>query len=216
VNKRCKFTHQKSDGEFSERTISNWKPSPWPDSIDAFCEERNEDRSFNLKRMTRLVDLATGEVISDPWTYFGAAQGVEGSNERKNLDILTWEALPAIKALKFFTITTRDFSKRERLKVVQFVEEVCRVSAYSKEEIGEWLQKLWCANLYDYADGKTEEYEALLRAVPASLMARCQDYALWIARGSGRKQPDSFWLLRIDSEFSRSPHALPPKPRQVD
>ena len=217
--RRCTFQYQASDGQFTERTISDWVPSSWPDSIDAFCELRRESRSFNLRKMSRLVDLETGEVIADPWAYFGFAQIPSHSQpsgaERQSLDSLTWEALPAIKALKFFTITTRDFSKRERLRLVQFVEEVCNVSSYSKEEIGEWLQKMWCANVYDYRDGKTEEYGGLLRTIPANLMARCHDYALWIARGSGRKELDPFWAKRVESEFSKTPHVLKPElPRE--
>lgn len=166
--------------------------------------------------MSHLVDLETGEMIADPWAFFGISQQSEGDTERQSLDTLTWEALPAIKALKFFTITTRDLSKRERSKMVQFVEEVCKVSAYTKEEIGEWLQKLWCANVYDYRDGRTEEYAGLLRSIPANLIARCQDYALWIAKGSGRKQLDPHWIQRIECEFSMTPHVVEPQLREEE
>ena len=131
---KCTFQYQAGDGQFTERAIRDWSPSSLPDLIDAYCELRREQRTFNLKKMSHLVDLETGEIIADPWFYFGLTSN--SGEGRQSLDALTWEALPAIRALKFFIITTRGLSKRERLKLVQFVEEVCNVSHYSKEEPG--------------------------------------------------------------------------------
>jgi hypothetical protein len=212
---KCSFQYQAGDGQFTERTISDWSTSS-PDFIDAHCELRKEQRTFNLKKMAHLVDLETGEVIADPWSFFGLTSTSAEANGRQSLDVLTWEALPAIRALKFFIITTRGFSKRERLKLVLFVEEVCNVSNYSKGELEEWLQNIWCANVHDYSSGKTKEYAELLQTVPTKLMPRCQAYALSIARGSGRKETDPFWLLRIESEFSKTPHVPAPPLRRDD
>ena len=207
--RRCTFRYQGSDGQFTDRAISNFAPSGWPGSIDAFCELRQEDRSFNIQKMSDLVDTETGEVITDPWTYFGLSKGI---SQQQDMDALTWEALPAIKALKFFTISTRGFSNRERLHVLQFVEEVCDVSAFSKEEKEAWLQKLWTANVYAYRDGNKTEYEGLLKSIPVKFLPRCQEYALWIAKGSGRKKLKPFWEQRIASEFSANPVVLEPEP----
>lgn len=204
--KGCTFRYQGSDGQFTERAISNFVPSGWPGSIDAFCELRQEERSFNIQKMSDVVDAETGEVITDPWTYFGLS-----TSQQQDMDALTWEALPAIKALKFFTISTRGFSKRERLRVLQFVEEVCDVSAFSKEEKEAWLQKLWTADVYGYRDGNKNEYEGLLKSIPVKFLPRCQEYALWIAGGSGRKELNPFWEQRIISEFSDNPVVLQPE-----
>jgi hypothetical protein len=130
---KCTFQYQAGDGQFTERAIRDWSPSSLPDSIDAYCELRREQRTFNLKKMSHLVDLETGEIIADPWFYFGLTSNSGEGKGRQSLDALTWEALPAIRALKFFIITTRGLSKRERLKLVQFVEEVCNVSPIRKK-----------------------------------------------------------------------------------
>jgi hypothetical protein len=207
--RRCTFRYQGSDGQFSDRAVANWTPSGWPGSIDAFCELRKEARSFNIQKMSDVVDADTGEVITDPWTYFGLSAA---RDQEQSMDALTWEALPAIKALKFFTITTRGFSKRERLRVLQFVDEVCNVSAYSKNEKEAWLQSIWCADVYGYRAGKTDEYSGLLKSIPAKYLPRCQEYAFWIAMGSGRKELNPFWGQRIISEFSDNPTVLQPEP----
>lgn len=206
---RCTFQYQGSDGQFTKRAIANWTPSGWPGSIDAFCELRQEERSFNIQKMSDLVDAESGEVIADPWSYFGL---IKGSGDKPDIDALTWEALPAIKALKFFTLTTRGFSKRERQRVLQFMEEVSDLSTYSKEELEAWLQKLWTANVYGYRDGNKGEYEGLLRSIPVKFLPRCREYALWIAGGSGRKVRNPFWEQRIMSEFSDNPTVLEPEP----
>lgn len=207
--RRCTFRYQGSDGHFTERAITNWTPSDWHCSVDAFCELRQEERSFNIQKMSDLVDAETGEVITDPWSYFGLRNE---TGEKRDIDALTWAALPAIKALKFFTLTTRGFSKRERLRVLQFMEEVSDLSAFSKEELEAWLQKLWTANVYGYRDGNKGEYEGLLRSIPAKFLPRCREYALWIAGGSGRKVRNPIWEQRIMSEFSENPIVSEPEP----
>lgn len=220
--KRCVFLYQTSDGRFAERAILEWAPSAWPDAIEAYCELRQEQRTFKIRQMSQIVDSETGEVIANPWLYFGLAEVPNASqfpsatveekkdSNHESLDSRAWEALPAIRALKFFALSTRmlagKYRRLERLRLVQFVTEVCDVESYSKEEIDAWLQKLWCADLRRYLDGDTSEYESLLRGIPAKLLARCRDYALWIARGSGRKALNPEWAQRAESEFSENPY----------
>jgi hypothetical protein len=204
--RRCTFRYQSSDGQFTDRVVANWVPSTWPGSIEGFCELRQEERSFKIQKMSDLMDAETEEVITDPWSYFGLRKGAE---KKQDMDTLTWEALPAIKALKFFTLTTRGFSKRERLRVLQFAEELCDLSAFSKEDLEAWLQKLWTASVYD---GNTGEYEGLLGSIPNKFLPRCREYALWIASGSGRKILNPFWEQRALSEFSENPFVLEPEP----
>lgn len=209
--KRCQFRYQSSDGELTERTIGEWQAGGVQGSIEAYCELRGEVRTFTLQRMSCLIDLSTGEIISDPWEFFGVPKNVSFDAERRSIDVLTWEALPAIKALKFFTLTTRGFRKRERERVLKFAQEVCDLSAYSSDEISAWLQGLWCGAIYEYARGATDEYKNLLDTIPPHLVDRCRDYALWIAKGSGRKEPERHWMDRIASEFSRSPRVVTPQ-----
>lgn len=208
---RCKIKYQASDGTTSERAISDWHPSVYPGSVDAFCELRGDRRSFNVKRMTEVIDLAAGEVISDPWAFFGIAEVKNVDHERTSLDRLTWEVLPAIKSLKFFAITTRAFRKRERLKVTRFVQEVCDTSAFSLEDVEAWVEKLWCANMHDYYEGNSREYASLLMSIPPLLLDRCQEYAYWIARGSGRKPLTPHCIERLQSEFSSPAKVIKPQ-----
>jgi hypothetical protein len=155
----------------------------------------------------RAVEPDTGEAIN-PWKLVGTATLPDG---RETLESLTWLILPAIKALKFFTLTTRGFRQRERDRVVQFVQEIADVHSYSKEEISEWVYKLWCGDLYAYGNGDTSEYTETLCNIPDSLLSRCREYALFIAKGSGRKPVEPSWLERIEGEFRKNPNVKKPE-----
>jgi hypothetical protein len=126
------------------------------------------------------------------------------------MDALTWTAISAIRALKFFSLSTRGFRQRERELLFMFVQEVADLSLYSKEEVNEWIYKLWCGDLYRYRDGDVVEYTETLRNISESMMDRCRDYALRIAGGSGRKPIDPNWLERIEFEFCPEPSVRPP------
>lgn len=97
---------------------------------------------------------------------------------------------------------------------MQFVQEVVDVTSYSKDEVYEWVKKLWCGHLYAYRDGNIAEYTDFLRNIPASLLKRCRDYALLIAKGSGRKPVEPSWVERIETEFSPDPRVKKPERRQ--
>ena len=85
-----------------------------------------------MDRIIRATNLDTGELLN-PYQLVGSMGGSE------TLESLTWRVMPAIKALKFFTLSTRGFAMRERAHVVQFTQEVANVSAYSKDEIEGWV-----------------------------------------------------------------------------
>lgn len=189
--------YRDSSGDISERQISDYRLES-ATTIDAFCHLRNARRPFSMDRIIRATNLDTGELLN-PYQLVGSMGGSE------TLESLTWRVMPAIKALKFFTLSTRCFAIREREHVVQFIQEVANVSAYSKDEIEGWVYKLWCGDLYAYREGDTKEYTQTLKSIPNELIDRCQNYALLIARGSGRKPIDPNWLQRIESEFSQNP-----------
>jgi hypothetical protein len=191
--------YRDSSGDISDRQISDFR-SESATTIDAFCHLQNARRPFRLDRIIRATNLDTGELLN-PYQLLGSM----GCSE--TLESLTWRVIPAVKALKFFTLSTRGFAMRERGHVVQFIQEVANVSAYSKEEIEDWVYKLWCGDLFAYREGDTKEYTEILKSIPSELLDRCQIYALLIARGSGRKPTDPNWLERIESEFSQNPIA---------
>ncbi len=83
-----------------------------------------------MDRIVHAVNPDTGEVLN-PYQLIGSSP--QGS--RESLESITWRVIPIVKALKFFTLSTRGFAKREREHVIQFLQEVTDVSAYSKEEI---------------------------------------------------------------------------------
>jgi len=192
----------------TERKISDIQPDPeGAIAINAYCHLRDARRSFKMDRIVHAIDPDTGELIN-PWKLLSP---VPTNNGRELLDSITWFVLPGIKALKFFSLSTRGFRLRERTKVVKFIQEVAHVTDYSEDEVGEWVYRLWCADVYAYLDGDSTEYLELLLSIPTTLLARCRDYALLIARGSGRKPLNADWAARIDAEFQQYPQVICPK-----
>lgn len=201
--------YRDSSGNVEERRISDIRAES-ATSIDAHCHLRWARRTFRIDRIVHAVDLDTGEVIN-PWKYI--ANGLAADN-RETLESLTWHVMSAVKVLKFFTLTTRGGRKRELDRIVQFVQEVADVTSHSKDEVYEWLKKLWCGDLYAYRDGNIAEYTDLLRNIPAALLKRCRDYVLLIAKGSGRKPVEPSWLELIETEFAPDPQVKKPERRQ--
>jgi hypothetical protein len=203
--------YRDGSGEITERRISDLRLEN-ATTIDAFCHLRKARRPFKMDHIIQAINPDTGEVIN-PYNLVGVSST---GTTRPSIESLLWQAMPAIKALKFFTLSTRGFRQRERDRVEQFVKEVGDLSAYSKEEIGEWVYKLWCGDLYAYRDGNTTEYTEILQNIPSTLLNRCRDYALLIARGSGRKPVDPIWLKRIETEFNSVPQVKKPEKNEVE
>ncbi len=152
--------YRDGSGGVTERRISDLRLES-TSTIDAFCHLRNARRPFRMDRIVHAINPDTGEVLNPYQLVSRPPQG-----DRETLDSITWQVMPAIKALKFFTLSTHGFAKRERERVIRFLQEVADTSAYSGEEIGEWVYKLWCGDLYAYRDGDTTEYTETLRSRP--------------------------------------------------
>ena len=58
------------DDEITERIITNIELDP-PYKLHAFCHLRNEVRSFALSRIKSVIDLESGEIITDLYTFLG-------------------------------------------------------------------------------------------------------------------------------------------------
>jgi hypothetical protein len=195
--------YQEASGAVTERRISSIEIED-AQTINAFCHLRNGRRSFKINRIMNLVDPSSGEIIN-PYGQF-----ILLKNEPLSIDYLTWPMISAIKALKFFSLTTRGFKQRERDRVTKFVQEISNTAPHTPEELSEWVYKLWCGDIYRFRDGDTLEYTETLRNIPASVLDRCRDYAMHIASGSGRKPIEPEWQERIDTEFSSDPVVKPP------
>jgi len=196
--------YRDGSGDITERRISDFRRES-ATTIDAFCHLRNARRPFKLDRIVQAHNPDTGEVIN-PYQLVGQLL----QRDRETLESLTLRVIPAIKALKFFSLSTRGFAKRERERVVQFMREIVDVSAYSSEEIDEWIYNLWCGDLFAYRDGDTTEYTETLKNIPNKVLGRCREYALFIARGSGRRPVESNLLERVATEFSINPMVIKP------
>lgn len=194
--------YRDGSGEVTERRISDLRLES-AGNYDAFCHLRKARRPFRMDRIVHAVNPDTGEILN-PYSLLP-------NSDSSTLEALTWRALPAIKALKFFTLSTRGFAKREKERVADFVREVADVARYTKEELEEWLYKLWCGDLYAYRDGDTTEYTETLKAIPREFLPRCRDYALLIARGSGRNPVDPAWVERTETEFCNVPNVKKPQ-----
>jgi len=197
-----RIRYQDASSEVTERTISD----PHMEDrhcIDAFCHLRNGRRSFKLDRIILAINPESG-VLMNPY------QIVNSMCDPNSLDSLTWKIRQAVKAVKFFSLSTRGFAMRERGHVIDFIKEAAEVSAYSDEEVGEWAHNLWCADVYKYRDGEVGEYEELLKSISFSLLEQCRNCAFQIVTGSGRKPPNPNWIERIEAEFN--PHPVVKQP----
>lgn len=192
---RIYIGYQDGTGVITEREISDVRKET-DKTIDAFCHLRNDRRSFNLDRIIRSVASETGELLN-PY------QLVPLIRDPDSLDSLTWESRQAIKALKFFSLTTRGFSRRVRQHLIEFVKEVVALSRRD-EEISDWVYDLWYADVHKYREGDVEEYKGLLEHIPHSLRGACRTYAKKIA-GSASNPENSGWIERIDNEFAIRP-----------
>lgn len=199
--------YRDGSGEVTERLISDLRLEN-AKTYDAYCHMRKARRPFRMDRIIHSVNSETGELLN-PYLLLPNTNSF-------SLESVTWRALPAIKAVKFFTLSTRGFGKRERERVVAFVREVADVNVYKTEELEGWLYKLWCGNLDLYKAGDTTEYTETLKAVPREMLARCRDYALFIARGSGRNPINTAWKERVDTEFCEIPNVKKPDLRNSE
>ena len=189
--------YKDGSGDITERRISDVRLEN-AEVIDAFCHLRNARRSFKISNIIFATDAATGHVIKNPWAEFGLSKV---SNGRERLESLTISILPAIKALKHFSMQIRGFAKRERAHLLDFIKNNIDVSQYSDDELDQWLYKLWIGDIYAYHDGDHSEYEELLREIPDFLAVQTHDIAIKIARGSGRKKIPQEIIEKINCDF---------------
>lgn len=199
--------YRDGSGSITERRISDVRLENGT-TYDAFCHLRMARRPFQMDRILHVVNPSTGELLN-PYRLVP-------ETELHTLEALNWRVLPAIKALKFFTLSTRGLAKREKQRVADFVREVADVASCPKDEFDEWLHNLWCADLNAYSHGDVTEYTEILSAIPHELLPRCRDYALLIAGGSGRKPVEPDWLERIESEFSMTPKVKKPDRKKIN
>lgn len=186
-----------SDGELSQRVISDIH-TEGKDFIDAYCHLRNDRRLFKMKNILLMSNAETGEIVSDIWREFGLDISADG---RRSIDSILFACIGAIKALKFFSLTTRGFAKRERGWIVEFVKDQPGMEAYSESEIEDWLQSLWCGDVHEYRSGNFQEYKLILNAIPTNMMPKCKEVAVKIAAGSKRREIDPELYDRINSDF---------------
>ena len=99
--------YRDSSGDITERKISDLHIES-ATTIDAFCHLRNARRPFRLDRIVHAINPDTGELLN-PYQLVGSQSGPE------TLELLTWRVMPAIKALKFFTLSTDKFGVRVKI-----------------------------------------------------------------------------------------------------
>lgn len=181
-----RLTYRDGGGEDTERLISDIA-AEGDDAITAHCHLRDARRTFRLPNILRLVDLATGEVITDPWTWFGV---------RRVAWPLDLKLMPAMKALKYLTRQLRGLAARELAHLVRFARQACPECAAGDAELEAAIKGLW--------PGEESDYRRHLAAIPGELRAACRLTARSIAFGSGRRPVNPAIWARIDSEFPSS------------
>ncbi len=73
LNSLAQITYTDAQGQKSERRITIKSIYDSLDNdymIDAYCHEKQAVRTFKLSRISRLVDMETGETFNDPSKYF--------------------------------------------------------------------------------------------------------------------------------------------------
>lgn len=73
LNLLAQITYTDAQGQISERRITIKSISESYDGdyiIQAYCHEKQAQRSFKLSRISKLVDMETGEMFSNPQQYF--------------------------------------------------------------------------------------------------------------------------------------------------
>jgi hypothetical protein len=190
--------YRDGSGVVTKRIISNIIPAN-DDTIEAYCNLRGDIRAFKLINIIYASRSDTGELVSNIWKECGMHIMPDGS---ERLISVIAEYLSAIKALKFFTLSLRGFAKREKAHIEKFIRELADTTRYSDEAIDDWLQKLWCGDIYAYRNGDVTDYEQLLSMIPANQKVACRSTAIAIASGSGRRVIEQKLIERINREFS--------------
>ena len=190
--------YKDSSGNITTRRISDLNTDN-KESINAFCHMRNTRRTFSISNIVYAENAETGEVIEKPWEENAIYNAIDG---REKLSSLTSNILPAIKALKHFSMQVRGFAKRERNHIIKFIQKHSDVSQYNSEEQDEWLHKLWVGDIYEYRDGDHTEYVKHLKVIPQSLKNEVREVAIAIARGSGRKQIPPEIATQINNDYT--------------
>ena len=182
--------YRDSSDELSERLISTVVPDG-PDMISAHCHMRNAQRSFHLSKVIQLLDVESGEVIDDPWAYFGVSRGSPQSL------IIHPPLNSALRALKYLTLRLRGTPrKREYQQLVLLVQQTFPHLDLSDADAETAIRKLWIP--------EDEDYQADLAAIPSNLRAPCRHIAIAIAKGSGRRPVNPAVWQRIDLEFPQN------------
>lgn len=123
---------------------------------------------------------------------------------------------PCVRALRFYTATTRGFRDRERRRIAAFVLSIVGRDKYTESHVLAWLAALGFVDYFAWRSGDTRGWQAMLDEIPQEALPRVRDAAYAIARGSGRKAIAPEVIERIESEFSWPPKAYPPPPKVED
>ena len=189
--------YKSSEGTISERKISVMNIID-ENKIDAYCYLRNEERTFKLTNIISAVDPDSGELIDNIWEKLNLYLTIESQwyfySKLSNI-------ISAIKALKSFTYTIRNFSKRERNYILDFIIDNSSIAENLRDNLEKWLIKLPCSYPGSYCELTDTPYEKLLEEIPTNLLLKCHKTALLIAKGSGRKPIEEKVLDKIDNDF---------------
>lgn len=196
-----------SDGSVSTRTITDWIPNG-EGAIEAYCQLRKERRTFKIMNMLSVVDEQSGEQQKNLWRTFGLERSSDG---REKIEAILGERLMAIRVLKFYSISTRGFAKRERDHLLNYALQGITSIGYSREDVDSWLQSLWAGDVNAYAAGDDAEYKLMLSFLPSIQVPGVRITAELIARGSGRRalSPDAAERIARDFAVTRTQEAPP-------
>jgi len=161
--------------------------------------ETGEQKELSASRVLLLADIGSGE-MQNPWDL------VENSgclpNGERLLDALLWEALPAIKWLRFYAHTIDKTRKRHIRVISEAVAQLTPIREKDIDTIDTYISNIWFGDCRRYYSGDRSEYQLLLGAIRPRFRPTVRSCALRLLIGSRAQRPNESELSRLERDLA--------------
>lgn len=159
---RYRIEYVDAYGEFTERTISVLAVAEEPATaalyLRAFCELRNDDRTFRVDRIRRAIRLSDGSVLVDPVGHFRSTAGTfaggmqwwggrgpEQIREKDEHNRIMARARPGLSALIWLALTDGEISEEEFTVMFDWIAYRARASRdgrtkWDRDAARQWIR----------------------------------------------------------------------------
>ena len=91
--------------------------------IRAYCHARESGRTFRADRIQEVVDLSTGEVLSDPFAYFASVAMPGFATERTDTDLALERCRYGIQLLVFLARCDGEYHPSEHETILRYIAD---------------------------------------------------------------------------------------------